>query len=299
MRASSSPSSSISRCPELLVYQASQSSSSSSSSCYTGWETRRVSTASNVLLRPPHREGRERNLSLPSSLLSEELCRTRQFSVSRGKVVSQGESRQSWRASQEWRASSGSSNHCLGQLQHLSADLVKVLMLGAPGVGKSSLCVQFVTSEHVNTYHSVGEALEDTTSLPPVFISDDSVCKEVNLAVNKEEARLLFIDHKHGEISLASQLALYSPDAFLVVMAVDDRTTFSQAEQLLSQLSSRDLLLNKPVILVANKTDLVRNRVVKQSGQYLALPQINMFSFDIMNHHLSFCYRRETACHTV
>ena len=98
------------------------------------------------------------------------------------------------------------------------------------------------------------------------------------MAVNKEEARLLFIDHKHGEISLQSQLALYSPDAFLVVMAVDDRSTLCQAELLLSQLSSRNLLLSKPVILVANKTDLVRNRVIKQSGQYLALSfQINIF----------------------
>ena len=99
------------------------------------------------------------------------------------------------------------------------------------------------------------------------------------MAVNQEEARLLFIDHKHGEISLESQLALYSPDAFLVVMAVDDRSTLSQAELVLSKLSSRGLLLSKPVILVANKTDLVRNRVVKQSGQYLALSLSSLIYF--------------------
>ena len=91
------------------------------------------------------------------------------------------------------------------------------------------------------------------------------------MAVNKEETRIVFIDHKHGEISLESQLALYSPDGFLVVMAVDDRSTLDQAELILSHLSSRDLLHTKPVILVANKTDLVRSRVIKQSGQYLAL----------------------------
>ena len=122
------------------------------------------------------------------------------------------------------------------------------------------------------------------------------------MTVNKEEARIVFIDHKHGEISLQSQLALYSPDAFLVVMAVDDRSTLCQAELLLSQLSSRDLLHTKPVILVANKTDLVRNRVIKQSGQYLALSlKINIFlSFNITVHYnLLSCFRRETACHTV
>ena len=40
----------------------------------------------------------------------------------------------------------------------LPTDLVKVLIVGGAGVGKSSLCAQFVTSEYVNTYHQVGES---------------------------------------------------------------------------------------------------------------------------------------------
>ena len=86
--------------------------------------------------------------------------------------------------------------------------------------------------------------------------------------VNKEEARILFIDHKDGEISLATLLSLYTPDAFIVVMAVDDRSTLYQAQFILSYLTSEGLLLTKPAILVSNKTDLVRNRVIKQSGQW-------------------------------
>ena len=89
------------------------------------------------------------------------------------------------------------------------------------------------------------------------------------MAVNKEEARMIFIDHKHGDISLDSQLAVYSPDAFLVVMAVDDRSSLYQAQIILAHLASRNLLNSNPVILVANKTDLVRNRVVKtQEGGF-------------------------------
>ena len=34
--------------------------------------------------------------------------------------------------------------------------VVRILMLGAPGVGKSSLCSQFLSSDHINTYVSVG-----------------------------------------------------------------------------------------------------------------------------------------------
>ena len=33
----------------------------------------------------------------------------------------------------------------------------RVLILGAAGVGKSSLCSQFLSSEHINTYATVGE----------------------------------------------------------------------------------------------------------------------------------------------
>ena len=175
MSGSSSLCSAISGCPEVVLYQASQASDSEAS-WDTNWESsvcvsaRRASTA---LLCPPIRDYKERNYSLPSSLLSEELYRMRLFSVSRGKVVSHGESIQSRRGSQSSRDSENSSastkahsrcsNPCLVQLREIRTDLAKVLMLGAPEVGKSSLCVQFVTSEHVNTYHSVGKAQHHTT----------------------------------------------------------------------------------------------------------------------------------------
>ena len=42
------------------------------------------------------------------------------------------------------------------------------MMLGGAGVGKSSLCSQFLSSEHANTYERV----------------EDSVEKEVIIAVN-------------------------------------------------------------------------------------------------------------------
>ena len=39
--------------------------------------------------------------------------------------------------------------------------LPSVLLLGAPGVGKSSLCAQFLSSEHINAYDKVGMATYD------------------------------------------------------------------------------------------------------------------------------------------
>ena len=85
----------------------------------------------------------------------------------------------------------------------------------------------------------------------------------MNLAINNEETRMMLIDHKYGEMSLESQLETYSPDAVLVVMAVDDSGTLTTAELILSYLKILNITGAKPVILVANKTDLVRSRTVK------------------------------------
>ena len=133
-----------------------------------------------------------------------------------------------------------------------------MLLLGASGVGKSSLCAQFLSSEHINAYDKVGqchfsflstanslrhlEFLEtrnhDQNHLKHFFattdnsligkrdfrarifarlavfyfssssnpfltaLTEDSVMKEVSVAVDGEEARISFVDHMHGEMSV-------------------------------------------------------------------------------------------------
>ena len=79
---------------------------------------------------------------------------------------------------------------------------------------------------------------------------------------------MMLIDHKYGEMSLECQLDTYSPDAVLVVMAVDDSGTLTTAELILSYLKILGITGAKPVILVANKTDLVRSRTVKPSREF-------------------------------
>ena len=51
---------------------------------------------------------------------------------------------------------------CLKNEAALTANIltnicIRVMMLGAPGVGKSSICAQFLSSEHINAYDKVGE----------------------------------------------------------------------------------------------------------------------------------------------
>ena len=91
------------------------------------------------------------------------------------------------------------------------------------------------------------------------------------MSVNNEHSRLLFIDHKQGEMSLETQLTTYSPDAVLMVMAVDDEESLYTAAGMLTALRRAEVLDTLPVILVANKTDLVRSRTIKHSvGKRLA-----------------------------
>ena len=89
----------------------------------------------------------------------------------------------------------------------------------------------------------------------------------MNLAINNEETRMMLIDHKYGEMSVESQLDTYSPDAVLVVMAVDDSGTLTTAELILTYLKVLGITGARPVILVANKTDLVRSRTVKPARE--------------------------------
>ena len=94
--------------------------------------------------------------------------------------------------------------------------------------------------------------------------------KEVSVSVDGDETRVIFVDHQDGEMSLENQLSTYCPDGFLVVFAVDDESSLTQADNILKDIKLE--LGHKPCILVANKTDLVRNRIVRTTGksQYTA-----------------------------
>merc|ERR1711892_1082551 len=134
--------------------------------------------------------------------------------------------------------------------------IYRVLMLGGPGVGKSALCSQFLSSEHINTYESVESSLE----------------KCVVLSVNDQECKIVLIDHQHGDMEVENMVQTYSPHALLVVMAVDDITSMELADRLLAYITQEVNMEEKAVILVANKTDLVRNREVKTAaGKELAI----------------------------
>jgi len=271
----------VSQLSQLTDYSPSISSSSSASKLKSNpWLSipcessipRRASHAGEYLSPEAHISGshldvpviRERNSSLPSTVLTEELYIMRNFTTNGRKVVNQGDSIRSRRGSRTSISSRGSSleqgdgnstpsnrscapsprsgrstalssransrrssrtcnsspksrrssvlsppslhtsplsahsrccSPCLLDLDDM-ANIKRVLMLGPPGVGKSSICAQFLSSEHINTYHKV----------------EDGVCKDVSICINEVEARMVFVDHRHGEMSVK----------FIQLLAIDE-----------------------------------------------------------------------------
>lgn len=58
------------------------------------------------------------------------------------------------------------------------------------------------------------------------------------------------------------------PDAFIIMYSVIDKASFQRAQEHLARLHDQDLLRGRPAILVGNKVDLVRSKVVSPEGMY-------------------------------
>ncbi|CAN7986944.1 unnamed protein product, partial [Ixodes hexagonus] len=99
--------------------------------------------------------------------------------------------------------------------------------------------------------------------------------KTVTVVLNGEESELVFIEHAHQEEltrtplpgpmnrpAAFNPLAAYNPDAYLVVYNVCNGKSLKTAKDYLSLIRRWDSVDHKAVILVGNKTDLVRRREV-------------------------------------
>ncbi|KFP03994.1 GTP-binding protein GEM, partial [Calypte anna] len=125
----------------------------------------------------------------------------------------------------------------------------RVVLLGDPGVGKTSL---------VNVFTGVQEPLEQhggTTS-----------AERGTLAVDGEEAAVLVLDcweqELRGEESWRRNQCLRVGNAYIIVYSITDRGSFESASELRIQLRRARQAEDIPIILVGNKTDLVRRREV-------------------------------------
>lgn len=144
---------------------------------------------------------------------------------------------------------------CLDETEEVQKH--RVCILGTNDVGKTSLVNQFLTSEYMNTYDA---SLDDEYG---------ERCVSVNL--DGEESELVFIDHPAGEMSVENMLSTYEPHACVVVYSVVDRGTFQNAEDILGYLWRFGFAKKMTLLLVANKVDMERSRLVTcEEGRKLA-----------------------------
>lgn len=242
----------------------------------------RSSGRPNYLCLP---QQRSRVASMPNTGVEEEYYRLRHFSITGKGVVNRGDSLKSRRSRSN--NSVASSNSSLSSIrrstEHLTASYpgsarnsaagslassressasqgpapYRVLMLGAPAVGKSSLVSQFMTSEYLHAY--------DTS------IDDESGEKTVSVLLAGEESELTFIDHSCAEMTAENCIATYEPHAYCVVYSTTDRASVRVAEEVLQSLWRSDHMSARAVILVGNKVDLVRSRLVStEEGKSMA-----------------------------
>ncbi|KAJ5070958.1 ras-like protein rasb [Anaeramoeba ignava] len=125
----------------------------------------------------------------------------------------------------------------------------KIVVVGPGAVGKSALTIQYVNGEFVSEYDPT---LEDSYRKQAEV--DNQVC-------------LLDILDTAGQEDLVSMKDqnLRSGQGFLIVFSVTSKHSFSQVagirDEILRAKDSEDV----PIILIANKVDLVNDRVVTET----------------------------------
>ncbi|XP_070192348.1 GTP-binding protein REM 1-like [Littorina saxatilis] len=130
----------------------------------------------------------------------------------------------------------------------------KVLMMGSTGSGKSALTRQFMTSEYKGTY-------EITTP----DVEEDAM--SVSVLLDGEESTLEFIDEElHPDVE-GEDITI---DAYVVVFSVTDPGSYNYAVNTVRKLRVESGI-DRAIILVGNKIDLVRQRrVTKHEATKLA-----------------------------
>ncbi|XP_013111698.2 uncharacterized protein LOC106090148 isoform X3 [Stomoxys calcitrans] len=242
----------------------------------------RASGRPNQLCLP---QQRSRVASMPNTGVEEEYYRLRHFSITGKGVINRGDSLKSRRsksnnsvassnssnehltAPQAPQATRSSANHSLASSRESSTSNpgngpYRVLMMGAPAVGKSSLVSQFMTSEYLHAYDtSIGNCNIQIHIERPAD-DDDSGEKSVSVLLSGEESELIFIDHPYAEMTPDDCLTCYDPHGYCVIYSASDRESFSVAEHILQVLWTNQNIAQKAVILVANKADLARSRSI-------------------------------------
>ncbi|XP_004687372.1 PREDICTED: GTP-binding protein REM 1 [Condylura cristata] len=126
--------------------------------------------------------------------------------------------------------------------------LYRVVLLGDPGVGKTSLASLFAGKQERDLHDQLGEDVYERT-----------------LTVDGEDTTLVVMDTWEAEKMDArgsQESCLQVGSAYIIVYSIADRGSFESASELRIQLRRTHRADHVPIILVGNKADLARCREV-------------------------------------
>ncbi|KAM6980343.1 GTP-binding protein REM 1 isoform 2-T2 [Aplochiton taeniatus] len=147
--------------------------------------------------------------------------------------------------------------HCRAQWSSDSEDsqsdtdcIYRVVLLGDHGVGKSNLASIFAGVTEKDSHDHLGENAHERT-----------------LTVDGEETTLIVMDIWETEKleedeKWVQDYCMKVGNAYVIVYSITDRASFESASELRIQLRRTRQAENIPIILVGNKSDLVRSREV-------------------------------------
>ncbi|XP_069352090.1 GTP-binding protein REM 1 isoform X2 [Eulemur rufifrons] len=130
--------------------------------------------------------------------------------------------------------------------------LYRVVLLGDPGVGKTSLASLFAGKQERDLHEQLGEDVYERT-----------------LTVDGEDTTLVVVDTWEAERldkNWSQESCLEVGSAYVIVYSIADRGSFESASELRIQLRRTHQADHVPIILVGNKADLARCREVSVEG---------------------------------
>ncbi|XP_061027295.1 GTP-binding protein GEM isoform X1 [Eubalaena glacialis] len=149
----------------------------------------------------------------------------------------------------------------------------RVVLIGEQGVGKSTLASIFAGVH--DSMDSDCEMLGGRWTSPRGLLSSAVVQQkeqvedtyERTLIVDGESATIILLDmwENKGENEWLQDHCMQVGDAYLIVYSITDRASFEKASELRIQLRRARQTEDIPIILVGNKSDLVRCREVSVS----------------------------------
>ncbi|KAF7664746.1 hypothetical protein LDENG_00167540 [Lucifuga dentata] len=141
---------------------------------------------------------------------------------------------------------SDSSDSVISTSSEAEGQVYKVVLLGEHGVGKSSLA---------RVFGGVEDAGHDCDEAGNTY--------DRCIVVDEEEASILLYDiWEQDNSQWLKEQCMRMGDAYIIVYSVTDKSSFEKASELRIQLRRARQSENIPIILVGNKSDLVRSREV-------------------------------------